>query len=120
MKYAAYRPGDPNTTQEIKKCDQRSSIQSIDDFCGKKKKLAKNTNQNFTNDSMSDDCSLKYQKKRKIIPISTAMNDFNRYLHEKKLHDLGIIKFKKSKSNKNIHTSLKFNHIVSFKVYYSN
>jgi len=120
VKYAAYRPGDPNTTQEIKKCDQRSSIQSIDDFCGKQRKLVKNTNQNFINDSISDDCSLKYQKKRKIIPISTAMNDFNRYLHEKKLHDLGIIKFKKSKSNKNIHTSLKFNHIVSFQVYYSN
>jgi hypothetical protein len=139
VKYAAYRPGDPNATQEIKKCDQQSSIQSIDDFCGKQRRLVKNTinessthlqllehstqnaNQNFINDSKSDDCSLKYQKKRKkILPIPTAMDDFNRYLHEKKLHDLGIIKFKKSKSNKNIHTSVKFNHIVSVKVYYSN
>ncbi|CAF2440221.1 unnamed protein product [Rotaria sp. Silwood2] len=136
VKYAAYRPGDPNAQQEIKKCEQPVGNQRIDDYCGKQKKLVKNsstttnvqsveritnpirnTNQNFANDTMSD-CSLKYQKKRrkcsrKLLNTTAAIDDFNRYLNQKKLHKMGIVNLKKSKSNRIIDKSFEFNQIVS-------
>ncbi|CAF0891201.1 unnamed protein product [Adineta steineri] len=126
VKYAAYRPGEPNAEQEVKKCDQQLEIQSINNYCGKQKKsikknvvknssstddvqlrervttpTTKNINQNFTNDMDSDNCSLKYRKKRKKCSIkmslvSSATDDFNRYLYEKKLSNVGIINLKKS------------------------
>ncbi len=135
VKYAAYRPGDPNTQQEIKKCDQSLANERIDDYCGKQKKLVKqsssthvqllervttptqNTNQNFAVDTI-DDCSLKDRKKRKkdskkMLVITAAKDDFTQYLAEKKLHDVGIKNLKKSNSIKNIHTWCKVNQLVS-------
>ncbi len=136
VKYAAYRPGDPNTQQEIKKCDQPLGNERIDDYCGKQKKLVKqsnsthvellervttptrNTNQNFADDAI-DDGSLKDRKKRrrkdleKMLVITTAKDDFTQYLAEKKLHDMGIMNLKKSNSIKNIHTSCRLNQLVS-------
>ncbi|CAF0907266.1 unnamed protein product [Rotaria sordida] len=136
VKYSAYRPSDPNAQQEIKKCDQPIGIQHIGDYCDKKKKLVKNSstithvqsieritnpihniNQNFATDTMSN-CSLKYQKKRrkcsrKLLNTTAAIDDFNRYLNEKKLHNIGIINIKKCKSNRITYKSFEFNPIVS-------
>jgi hypothetical protein len=128
VKYAAYRPGDPNTQHEIKKCDQTLGIQRVDDHCGKSvksdmKELDKNTsllervltpsrnrNQNFavetTNRKKRKKCSIKKA-------IVTEKDDFNRYLCEKKLHDVGITNSKKIKSKKNAPSSAEFNQSVS-------
>lgn len=68
------------------------------------------------------DCSLKSQKKKRKCStnkpvIATAIDDFNRYLSEKKLHDVGIINLKKYKSNQNIHSSSQFTQFV--RIYYN-
>ena len=81
----------------------------------------RNTNQNFAIGTPSD-CSLKYQKKRKKSStnppvISAAINDFNRYLSDKKRHGVGAIHLKKSKSIDNIPTPSEFNQIVSLHPY---
>jgi len=137
VKYASYRP---NIQPEIKKCDQTLGFQRTDDYYGKKKKLIKhssstyveflkrvtpstrNTNQNFAI-NMNNDCS--YRKKRKkystkLLGITTANEDFTRYLSEKKLHDIGIVNLKKYNSNKNIRSSFEFNQFVSVYQYYYN
>ena len=129
VKYAAYRPGDPNIQQEIKKCDQPLDIQLIDDYCHKQKKLVKssslnhvqsfeqikiskqNINQNCAINTMSD-FSFKYQKKRKQNSTMTAIDDFNRYLYERKLYNIGIINLQTHKLNRNSHSLCKFNPIV--------
>ncbi|CAM4925923.1 unnamed protein product [Rotaria socialis] len=105
VKYAAYRSGDPNSRQEIKKCNKTFGIQHINDYCGKPNKLSRTTrvqsleriatstqnmNQNCTSETISD-CSIKSQKKRrkcsrKSLNTTAAIDDFNRYLNEKKLH----------------------------------
>jgi hypothetical protein len=81
----------------------------------------RNINQNYASDTMSD-CSLKSQKKKRKCStnkpvIATAIDDFNRYLSEKKLHDVGIINLKKYKSNQNIHSSSQFTQFV--RIYYN-
>jgi hypothetical protein len=91
---------------------------------GRVKTPIQNTNQNFAGDTMSD-CSLKYQKKRRkcsinMLGITTAIDDFNRYLFEKKLHDVGSINLKKYKSNQNIHSSFEFNQFMSIFQYCRN
>jgi hypothetical protein len=139
VKYAAYRPGDPNNQQEIKKCDQPLGFQRIDNYCGKQKKLVKhsslthvqllervttstgNTNQNFAIDTINDG-SLECRKKRKkystkMLGLTAVKDDFTRYLLEKKLQNVGIMNLKKYNSNKNIHTSFEFNQFVS--IYYN-
>ena len=128
MKQAAYRPGDPNRQQEVKKCDQPIAHQQIHDYCGKQKKLTKhlssskthlleqitsrsrNVNQNFTAD-VSDESSEKNSVN--ICGINAAKDDFTRYLCEKKLQHLGTRNLHKSNSMKNLHTFLHFNQFVS-------
>ncbi|CAF1357185.1 unnamed protein product [Rotaria magnacalcarata] len=139
VKYAAYRPDDPNSQQEIKKCDPAFGIQHINDYCGKPKKLSRtphiqsleriaiptqNMNPNCTSETISD-CSIKSQKKRrkcsrKSLNTTAAIDDFNRYLNERKLHKTGIIHLKKYELNKKIYESPEFNQIVSIYRYYPN
>lgn len=125
VKQAAYRPGDPNTQQEVKKCDQPIPHH----YCGKQKKLTKqfnanqthvlermtsrteNVNQNFVGDS-SDVCSEK--NSRKMSLITAVKDDFTRYLSEKKLQHLGKMNLHKSNSMKNLPSSSHFYQFVSF------
>jgi hypothetical protein len=122
VKYAAYRPGDPNPQQELKKCDQPLENERIDDYCGKQKKLVKrvnnsptrNTNQNFADDVVLKDRKKKRRKDlEKMLVVENAKDDFTQYLTERKLHEMGINNFKKSNSIKNLHTSCKLNQLVS-------
>ena len=128
VKHAAYRPGDPSTQQEVKKCDQPVPHQPIEDYCGKQKKLTKhrsasqthlleqissrtgNVNQNFLDDS-NDVCSEK--NSTKMCLITAVKNDFTRYLSEKKLHHYGMKNLPRSSSMKNIHSSSHFYQFVS-------
>ncbi|UJR27078.1 hypothetical protein I4U23_008380 [Adineta vaga] len=109
IKYAAYRPGDPNKEQEVQKCDQNTGITHVDNYCVNKKKTRKrklikssslrnilsllhlknanrNINQNFLKETINQNCSLR---------------------NEKKVHNVGRIHLEKSQSNRNIHTIIK-------------
>ncbi len=135
VKQAAYRPGDPNIQQEIKKCDQPIGIPSMNDYCSKQKKLVRHSSsihgqsfergisptRNINQNAVID--TLKYRKKRKkdstkMLGITAAKEDFTRYLSEKKLQDVGMMNLKKYHSNKNIPTSFEFNQFVSVYQYY--
>lgn len=130
MKSAAYRPGDPDTQHEIKKCDETclnhqindcsnksrkvneiNNVQSIDDHVTR---LAENMNKNCVTETVNDS-SVKYPKKRTKSSRKTAiaMNDFNEYLNDKKLQKMGILHLKNHEVNINTNKFYEFNRIVS-------
>ncbi len=127
VKQAAYRPGDPNIQQEIKKCDQPIGIPSMNDYCSKQKKLVRHSSsihgQSFERGisptrNMNQNAVIDTRKKRKkdstkMLGITAAKEDFTRYLSEKKLQDVGMMNLKKY-----IPTSFEFNQFVSVYQYY--